>query len=278
MVTLWDVKTKIWAEMVQKSTSTTYTSEKLTNMVNEVGENIIDKQVYNELTDRYVQISALPFNEWVAWINIIDNPTLTADVSVWDTEINCDTSDMQSSWAIMLWWDIIKYTGKTATTITWVTGILLEHKSWEEVVVLYDTPSDFLKPLKFYKVENQEEKEVKGKREWDSLVIYYNTIYFWDDIYIITSTNISWNYYLRYTKSYTVMTNDSEDMQFPDDISLNAIVYIAAWRLIKDVELRQQLLTKWYGNLTIVSNKYSNQSWLTKKPRWKRFWFSSIKN
>jgi len=275
-ITLWDVKTKIWEEMVQKSTSTTYSSTKLTNMVNEVSAQIFDKQVYNELTNRYIQLSDLPFNNKLTAYTIIDNPVLTSAIEAWDTEINVVTTDLDWSWTVMIWWDIITYNAKTATQLQWVSGILLPYDAWEEVIKLYPTPSDFNKPLKFYKMSSWNEVEVKWLRDWDSLTKYYNIVYSWDDTFIYTTSNISWWYYLKYTKDYTVLEEDTEEVELPRDIALNSLVFICAWRLIKDAELRVQLLTKWYGNLTVAANKYNNPSWKAKKPRWKRFSFSSI--
>lgn len=275
-VTLWDIITKIWDEMVQKSTSTTYNREKLVNMVNEVWQQITDKQVYNELTNNYIQVSDLPFVNDITAFTIIDNPTLTTAVAVWDTEIGCTTTDLDASGAIMLWWEVITYAAKTATEITGVSGILLAHDAGETVQKLYTAPSNFGKPLKFYKMSAWEEIEIKWKRESDSLVKYYNTITFWDEIYIITTSNVQGGYYLKYAKSYTTLVGDTDTAIYPIDVAMNWLVFICAGRLIKDPDLRMQLLTKWYGNLTVSANKYNNQSGKSKKPRWKRFWFSSI--
>lgn len=276
MTTRADIKNKIWSEMVQKSTSSTYTSEKLDSMIDEVWQQIVDKQVYNELTNNYIQLSDLPFNNGLTAYNIVRNPVTTTKTLKWATVIDCVTTDLENSWAIMLWWDIITYTGKTATQLTGVSWVLLDHDSWSTVRVLYEVPTDFGKPLKFYRVSAWKEIEINWKWVSESLQIYYNTIYFWDKIYILTTDNVQGGYYLKYAKSYTYMTADTEETIFPDDIALNALVFICAGRLIKDPDLRVQLLTKWYGNLTVSANKYNNQSWKTKKPRWKRFWFSSI--
>jgi len=276
MTTFWDQKTKTWSEMVQKSTSTTYDNTKVWNMINEVGQQIADKQVYNELTGQYIQISDLPFNNGLTAFQIISNPVTTLEVNVWDITIDCVTDDLESAGVVMIGWDIITYTSKSATQLIGVAGILLGHDAWSTVVKLYEAPSDFNKPLKFYKTNWLDEIEVKGKREWENLSKYYNTITIGDKIYIIATNNVQGGYYLKYAKSYTALTTDTQDSIFPSDIAENVIPFIAGWRMIKDPDLRIQLLTKGYGNLTIAANKYNNQSGKTKKPRWKRFWFSSI--
>lgn len=277
MATRAEIKTKIWDEMVQNSSSSTYNSNKLNAMIDEVSEQIVDKQVYNEFTNAYVQISDLPFINGITAFDFISNPVTTAEVNVGDTEINCVTDDLPATGTIKLEWDIITYTSKSATQLLDVTGILLKHTAGTTVRLLYDAPADFGKPLKFYKVVNGEEQEVRGKWEGDSLVTYYDTIYSWDNTYIQVSNNVQWGYYIKYAKSYTYMTDDTDVSIFPDDIALNSLVFISAGRMIKDQQLRVQLLTKGYWNLTVASNKYNNQSGKTKKPRWKRFWFNSIR-
>ena len=276
MTTFWEQKTKTWDEMVQKSTSTTYNDTKVGNMINEVWQQIIDKQVYNELTNTYIQISDLPFNNGLTAFTIISNPVLTADVDIVDVTIDCVTTDLEDDGSVMIGWDIISYTSKSATQLIWVTGILLPHYSWAVVTKLYEAPADFNKPLDFYSVTDWKNNSIRWKWEAEDLAVFYNTISFWDKIFIITSSNVQGGYYLKYAKSYTSLTSDSASSIFPADIADNVIPFIAGWRMIKDPDLRGQLLAKWYGNLTIAANKYNNQSWTTKKPRWKRFWFSSI--
>ena len=276
-VTVWEIKTKIRAEMVQKSTSSTYTSSKLMDMINEVSEQITDKMVYNELINDNIQLSALPFNEDITAFNIIDNPVTTLATAVGDITIDCVTTNLLSSWFIQIAWDVISYTGKTATQLTGVNWILLSHDAWSDIKQLYSLPSDFWKPMKFYQVTNWVELEVRWRWESDSLSIYYDTMYIDDWEYLTTKNTGAWWYYMRYNKAYNVLSSDLEYSILPYDMAMNALVFICAGRLIKDPDLRVQLLTKWYGNLAVAASKYSNKSWDTKKPRWKRFNFSSIR-
>ena len=276
MTTLGDMEEITWAEMIQKSTSTTYTEPRLKNAINEIGRDILDKQVFNELTQTPIQISSLPFVEAVKSFKIIDNPVITSDVTAWDTVISVETAGMAATWAVMIWWETLVYSAMDATSITLDSAVELSYDSGTVLVLLYEMSETFGKPLSLYKVDWISKTYIRWQWEWDSLTIWYNTITIWDKIYIITSENLSWNYYIKYVEKYVGLEDLADETIFPDDIAKSVIPFIAGGKLIKDPDLRQQLLTRGYWNLVIAINKYNNLSGKTKKPRRKRFWFSSI--
>jgi len=278
MATLWDIKTKTWQEMVVNSDSTTYNTDRLWNMINEVGEEIIQKRVFNELSNSYVLWSDLPFYNDKFPITIINDLVLTASVAIADIAISLDTTDLPDTWAVQILWDIIEYTGKTATEITWVTGILVAHAEWDTVIPLYNLASDFYKPIKMYKIVREEQVEILQKDVPNvQLRSYYDIVQKWDNWYIKSKNLDLWIYYIDYMKKYEAMTSDLDDSIFPDDIALNVIPFIVGWRLIKDQDLRVQLLSEWYGKLAWTYTKYGSKTSKQKKITYTRFWFSSLK-
>ena len=264
--------------MVVNSDSTTYNSTRLDNMIDEVGEEIIQKRVFNELSNSAVLWQDLPFYNGKFSITIINNLVLTADVAVWATEISLDTTDLPDTWAIQILGDVIEYTSKTATQIEWVTGILVKHDEWDSVIPLYNLADDFYRPIKMYKIVSGEPVEILQKDEPNvQLRSYYEIVANWDNWYIKSKNMSVWVYYVDYMKKYEAMVDDATDSVFPDDIALNVIPFIAWGRMIKDPDLRVQLLSEWYGKLAWVYSKYGSTSSKHKKITYTRFWFNSLR-
>jgi len=274
VVTLGKIKTKIWQEMEVNSDSSTYNTNRLRDMVNEVSLEILEGKVANELTGKYIQWNVLNFNKSKFAINILWPKALTGNVSLIDTEILFDTTDAPTTWAILLWDEVIVYTWKLVDRITWCTWILSTHKTWETIQFLYTLPEDFWKPLKLYKTFNNKETEILYKDNENNLSRFYEI----KEWYLYTYWLQGWDvYYMEYTKIYENLVEDTDECIFPDHIALNIIPFICWGRMIKDEVLRIKLLNQGYNK---IMTEYVKQWESIGKPRWvqwKRFWFSSIR-
>jgi len=277
VVTLWEMKTKTWQEMEQNSDSTTYNTNRVRDMINEVSQEFLEGKVSNELTGKYIQLNVLNFNKWKFAITIIDSLTITAPIVVWDITVSVDTTTLPAIGAVMIWNEIIAYTSKNATTLLWVTGILSAHKSWDTVIPLYSVPTDYWKSVEVYSFLQNQKQVVSYRDSNGQLVRYYEEMSDWTTKYI----NFFWMmtddvYYIDYTKTYELLVDDVDESIFPDYMSLNIIPFIAWGRMIKDEILRAKLLTQWYNKLATEWIKAGEEVGKPKNIQWKRYSFSSI--
>lgn len=113
--------------------------------------NPVDKQVY--------RWGYLPFLDASVFYTGVLPTSLTAAVATSDTTISFDatgflTASVGDPQYIYVNGDIIKYTWKTSTTITGVTGIGVAHSSGDTVYQLYKLPSQITKPFSLRKIVN----------------------------------------------------------------------------------------------------------------------------
>jgi hypothetical protein len=275
--TLWQIKTLTWDAMVQKSTSTTYNTVKLWNAINELSDEIIWMKVYNDLTRSYLLVDRLFLNEWKVAINHIWDIVLESDIAVGDVEITLDTTNLDTSGTILLEDDLISYTAKTATSVTGVTGILKPHEEWAAVIKPYVCPDSFYKPIFVYSVDSWRKTKVPYITENNRLSQYYEVKKEWWEQYIVFRWLQEWYYYIEYLKDYQYLTTDSAESIFPDIVCTTILPKIVWWRLLKDEELRQQLLNEGFWQL---ANYFNRQTDVATKPKWitwTRYDFNSIR-
>lgn len=272
MQTVGDIKTRIRQEMEQNSDSTTYNSPRLLDMINEVGQEIREGKVSNELSNQYIQGNVLDFATSKFVVSPIDSLPINAPITTSSTEIEIDTTNLPTTGGILLWNEIISYTGKTATEITGVTGILSSHSIWEFAIILHKLPTNFRKPLKVYNFIQEQEIEIEMKDNINRQYKYYQIL----DWYIYFYGTSKDKIYIKYTTNYEYLTDNTDTSPFPDSIALNIIPFIAGGRMIKDEVLRVKLLTQWYNK---IATEYTRQWEKTGKPKGmgrKRFWFNSV--
>lgn len=273
-ITLWQIKTKVWQEMEVNSDSTTYSADRVRDMVNEVSLEILEWKVANELTNKYIQWNILNFNKWKFAKILISVQPLQEIVELSNTEILFNTTDYPTTWAILLGDEVITYTWKLADRITWCSWILSNHKKWEIIKPLYNLPEDFWKPIKLYKTFDNNITEINYKDNINNLSRYYEIKEWYLFLFWVTAWD---TYYMEYTKSYTNMEEDTDESIFPDHIALNIIPFICWGRMIKDEVLRVKLLTQWYNKLSTEYAKQWEDIWKPKWINWKRFWFTSVR-
>lgn len=277
MTTIAQILSRTWQEMEQKSSSNTYSRQRLLDMYNELGKEITQGRVANELTGKFIQCNIFKFNTAKFWITKQDPIVLQWDITTSSTEILLDTTKVQDEWAILIGDEVIEYTSKDATKIMWCTWILLEHKTGESITVLNLCPEDFWKPTMVYSFYNGKRVELRTIESNIQLNRYYDIYNVGANTYL-SLYGVQWNsnYYIEYIKVREDAVEDTEVSIFPQKIALDIIPFICGWRLNKDDVLRAKLLNQGYNKL---STECANQGDLTGKPKgiWRhRFWFSSI--
>jgi len=61
----------------------------------------------------------LPFLYARQFYTLVEPVPLTVAVATWNTTISFDTTNFSASWVVLIEWDVINYTWKSSTQITW---------------------------------------------------------------------------------------------------------------------------------------------------------------
>lgn len=278
MVTFAEQKTKAWQEMEVNSNSTTYNTDRMGDAINEIGREINEGRVYNELTSSYIEVNVLDESKGQTAFEVLESVVLQWDITVASTEILCNATNLPWAGAILIWDDIITYTSKTDTQLEGVSGILVNHYEGDTIAPVYEMPADFYKPLDLYFVRNSVEVHVEYQdSDWQLRVYYAIKKDSWKSyLYMVgNSYNYRDTYYVSYIKEYSDLIEETDISMFRYAIAKDVIPFIAGWRTIKDPDLRVKLLTQWYGKMVNEGTKAWRNISKPKKVEWVRPWFSS---
>lgn len=255
-ITLWNVKNSIWNNLWTTSISTTFTSDVLNNEINSLISDIYRWRVHNLLNWRIYRAWKLNFINWTSKYRYIENIGITVEASIWDTIIQMETAWLESSWVLLINWDIITYTSITATQIQWVSWITLKYLVWDIAKVLYKMPSNFDKSTLVYK--NWVEIIFKAD---ERASLFYNILKSWITTYIkaywFQKDDIL---EIEYVKNHTPITDDLTIFPIPDRYWLSVIANIVSGSLWykKGIPNSQEQLNFWYTQLQAMFQYYTN--------------------
>lgn len=254
--------------------------------VNSVVDRICKWHVVSVIDKRKYRAWYLPFLDKDAFYTYVQPKSNTAAIATTDTEITIDPTNYLDATAenpqyLLINWDIIQYTGKSATQFTWVTGIDVAHAEWLSAYQLYKVPSSISKPYTLWRQINTEAREEVDHVD-NRKTVYYNRYYMvmrdgsQDLIHIAWFT---WNdvFKLDYISLATTMSEGSSVCTIPDCEEL--VSHIAAWELLRENEEYEDWQTKleqWYAFLDEMYSFYAKQTDKkeTRIKAWRKLWFN----
>lgn len=223
------------------------------------------------ITQQIYRWGYLPFLDAQAFYTTVVPVSLTADVATTDVTISLDASGLLDATApapqyVYVNWDIIQYTGKTATTITWVTGIGTTHTSWDVVYQLYKLPTGISKPYSLYRVASTQNREEVAHQDFRKPAINYryftilrdgtqdllNIVGYWEDKFMMV-----------YVNDNTVMATGATECIIPD--CLDMVSSLAAWEILIDNEEYDDGKIKIDSWCALLSEMYSFHNKQTKQ-------------
>lgn len=249
---LWEVKSEIWALLGETSNSTTFSTDRLTNKIDDVIKRVCRGYVPSKLQLRVIyRVQKLQFMEGRYTFRTIQDTVLTADYSVGDATIYADTTDYPSTGKLLIWPEIITYTGKTSTTFTGVSGGSIKYLSGEVVVPLYVLPTDCDRP--------NEVNYISGGESEIPLDIWINHYEISDNTLKIVWFSSSQVIQTKYTKKVTKVTDDNQNIIVPDPYG-SVIAQLVAGEFANEYTLPnlQNLLSDAYTSLQEMYAYYSN--------------------
>lgn len=223
---------------------------------------VIDKTKYRS--------GYLPFLEATAFYTYVQPVSNSVAIATTDTEITADTTNYLDATAedpqyILINWDKIKYTGKTATQFTGVTGIDVAHASWLTIRQLFKAPSTISKPYSLWRqtnTDNREEVEHTDFRKQIQLNRYYTILRDGSQDLI----NIVWYsggdvFMIDYITNSTNMATWASVCTIPD--CLEMVSHILAGELLRENEEYDDGRTKliqWYSLLDEMYSFFAKQT------------------
>ena len=193
--------------------------------------------------------------------------TLTANANIGDSTLALDTTNYLSSGTVIVNENIIKYTGKTSTTLTGVTGIAMKHSAGDNVGQTFEKPANAYKNYDLLDVRNGysimfiDDRNPKFGIFWTIKVASDGTTN-----YLYVNQQDAY-YKLNYYKVADLLTDDTTPCEFPDNIIYSVIIPLCAGELLVEKYGEDLLgargkstLTKAYAGLSTVYGQYAERT------------------
>jgi hypothetical protein len=279
-ITFWDIKTKVWSLLWQKSTSTTYSDTIVWDAINEIARKVLKGRVRSLLDpNKTYRAGKLWFLENKTNIRIKSWWILSEALDLWDITALCDTTYILSSWYVEIWRDLINYTSIDTTGLLGVSWQTIWHLIWEKIVQLYEMPVAMDKPNKVLRVIWNKEYEIPLYTGQES--VYYQIIRTWTKILfkIVWLSNddlVS----VEYVSKFINMGSNATENPLPETYWISVLAYLTAGELGYNtgLTLAERVLNTAYSNLQEMYQDYTNETNVIKqsiKPR--SYKFNSIR-
>lgn len=215
----------------------------------------------NKLSKKYIQAGDLYFQENYHAFRTVEDTATTQEVSVWDTRIYMDATNLNAAGWVLIWGDYIQYTSKTDTYIDWVSGIQTPHDSGRIVKQLYTLPENYDIVLEMDEVQYfaGSVKYIPLELDW---YISFDVVRV-GTVPIVQIKGLSPETVVRakYRIKYVQITDDDADFPLPDEYGESVVAYMVAGMMAVDKMMPQgqTLLDTGYTNLVDMYSNYSKK-------------------
>lgn len=277
---MWNTLTEIDASLVVNlaitSSSTTYPSVRRYKKINSIIRRIANGRIKNILDWTLITWWDLRFlRKRVQMQDYSPISLQDASITTWATTINTsDTTDVPTAWSGYIGGSVFAYTGKTATSLTWVTGLEGTHKKSALIKIVTKLPTDCLVPSEMFRVDQ------RGSLQPVEYIDYKSQDYAESYWTIIGDGTATWQYiypqFQSETETYrfyyyhkpTTLASGSDATEFPDDYGVELVSLLASWELLRETEKRDQgknQLVLAYAMLVEFYEKFIEQKKSTRK-------------
>lgn len=252
--TFWDIKSKVWTSLGQKSTSTTFSPTIVGDAINDCVLDFLRGKITSVLdSNRIYSAWRLWIREGTTYVRIAKDAVSTVQMTIWSNVLSCDTSNFSSSGWVEIGGEQLSYTGKTSTQLTGVSLNTVLHEAWDTVRQLYTMPSNFEKPIALKSIDETEWFDIMdipfftGNQFISYSIVKKSTASLIRIIGLDSNTLVA----IKYSNVYTPMTANADICVIPDHYGTNVIALIVAWKLwfVKGIPNSQALLIEGYANL-----------------------------
>jgi hypothetical protein len=271
--TLLNVYTEVYTMLGENASATSSTFNLTTSvipLINKIQGMICNGRVSDELTDKDITCSYLPFLYKQFFIQNVVPQKLTSPSTVWGTTLYFNCTWFATSWYLFIAGNLIRYTGKhvSNTYVTGVTGIELVYDTNAVVQQAWALPTNATFPMDLWYLNNSYKVEYIDFRNDIDLPMYFSVIQ--DNggtgskyIVIMWYRDTKDQFRLDYWNAPTAMTVDASVCALPDNRGTLVISPIVAGKLLLrdgfDMIKWQWVLSEWYNNLKNMYAKYTEQ-------------------
>ncbi len=253
MTTLQDIRDIWYAILREEEDTSAYPLVLMDMLLNSAQNRICNGTVINPMNGQAVRKWSLSFLDSSEFYSNINITTLSADATVWATELDItDNTEYPTAGSIYIAGNIITYTGKSATQFTWVTGVDFAHLSGAQVSKIFDLPADFWS-IKWVTYANNFKLNNKSYDDmWEDLNSvksgwYNRTDAMWyrsqttilpfytiigDKILIFNRNNTGDQIHVRYETTATTMTVSGSTTTIPELYAPSTIPYLAIGEML----------------------------------------------
>ena len=271
--TLWDLKTILFQQMNETANNTTYTNndrdrQKLNDVVKSVCSWFVKSLLNPEVCYKCLDV---PFLRRRQYFQFKDPIATTADINVWDTTIYMDTTDLDTTGAVYAQGVVVTYTGKTATSLTWCSGVIADFESGTYFTKAFKVNADFDKSYRLFhmynniqreifEVQREDERYQRAKYRSFVVVLDENTM---DKYIIVRGFARNDRFLFKYYEKVTNMVDDTDICVIDDDYCTKVVIPLAAGELLMESQTEDweyiNKLSIWYSKLDEMYTKYTLQ-------------------
>ena len=268
--TTWDVIGEIYNLMWQTPNSTNFNRNRVLRKINSINERIWKGRVTSLLDKRQTfRAGKLWFQESMAWFRIQNGSALTSELNIWDNTAEMDTEFLLPAWYVQIGADIIRYTAKTDTAITWISGVTTQHLIEERVVQLYEAPVNLFKPIEMIQIvqgtSDLRTREIPFRDEEDYTAFYklFRVTQDGDTIILLKIQGLRQDDQVRltYANEFISSSNDTDICPFPSNYAIDVTANLVAWEFMYQRRMPNgaELLNDGYSYLQNMYEEYTNE-------------------
>lgn len=221
----------------------------------------ICKWIYiNPVNAQVFRSGYLPFLDAKAFYTSVQPIALQDDVATNDVVISFDTTNFLNTWGdyIYINGDIIKYTGKTSTTITGVTWIWTTHKAGDLVYQLYKLPTSITKPFTLFRMWGNQNQQKVAHVDFRQPILennYYTILRDWSqDLLNIVGFWGELTFMMIYIDKNSTMSTPSSECIIPDCTEI--VAHLVAGELLYEYEEYEDWPTKLQHGCALLNEMY----------------------
>lgn len=264
------VQTECYQILWEKDLSNEYSPDKVQAKIQDVYTRISHMKIIRLDNGQAITAKRLPFLEKREAFQLYDGSTVSVVANPGDTEISIvDTTNYLNATptdpkAIYVKGNLVIYTGKTSTQLTWVSWLVIKLDMGDLVQQVFLLSNiDVYAPTKLIY-----QRWVTGYNCYFLEPGQYTTSKFYsivnngEDRYLWINGYPTWAYWMNYSKEVTKLTADTSVLELPDDAWLFIVAPIAMAELLWKTEEIEFAKEKWvlgYNALIEFYDIYNSQ-------------------
>lgn len=266
-----EIQTEAYQVLWEKDLSNEYSPAIVQAKIQNVYSRICHGKVIRLDNWQAINASRLPFLEYRTPIqyyapsSITGGPYNPGATTLWVA----DTTNYLTSSYVSIKGNLIKYTGKTATSLTWVTWVTIIIEDGDLVSQVFPISNiNIYKPTRLSYITNETEQPCHEMIRWEYTTgQYYTIMNNGEDRYLFIKEYPTGTYRLDYFQEPPALTQDSDKILLPGDAGKEIIAPIAMAELLwktEEIDFAKEKWVLWYDKLVEFYDNYKRN---TKKER-----------